>query len=509
MQTVKRIFLLLFAFLPFASFAQNSQQDEFDDFLKEIQEEFTSYEKRINYEFADELRRQWEEFQVFKGEKLPIGPKPVTIPVAPSDTNLVSCVIKGTPTPETNSILGTVARMAVRKWLTWQSRQLSAEDMLKARKTISDKADKSKLVPKPLKRMLTFYNVPVSIDIPAEYTEYKMPGNSEGDVADFWTYLASSNFEYIVKQVAQQADSKGLENWALFKYIETVSENVFTPGQEDEQEVFKVFLANQLGLDIKVGRANSKLVAMVAITQKVYEWMSVQIDKKKYYFRHDDEDLTSLYTYQMHFKEPVAQIDLLKSMPDILSHPAKIQTRTFKSTAFNCDINIPLDTNICHFMADFPRVRCDIPAMTDVGKQVAESLYDTMYPKVKDMSQYDAVHTLMKFMHNDFEYATDQDQFGYEKPFFCEENFMYPYNDCEDRSVLFSFLIRHILGMDVVLLHYPGHIMTAVAFDEEITGAYLVHEGKRFFVCDPTYLGSRPGMIHPDYRNLRCQILNI
>lgn len=506
---MKRIYILLLLLIPFASRAQSGQLQEFEDFLRQAQGEFESYEKQINYEFAETLREQWEEFQVFKGEKLPLRPEPVSMPVAPSDTNLVSCVLQGAPAPVENSLLGSVARAVIRKWITWQSKKLTADELLNARQTLGEKVDKSKLIPKPLKTMMTFYNVPASIDVPASYTEYRMKGNTEGDVADFWTYLGASNFEYVVKQIAEQADVKGLENWSLFRYIETVSDNVFTKGQENEKEVFTVFLANQLGLDVKIGRANESLVSLFAIAQKVYEWMSIKIGETKYYFRWNDDDLTSLASYSTTFKAPVAKIDLLRSIPDLLSPPAKIQNRIVRSSAFNCDINIPLDTNICHFMAEFPRVRCDIPAMTDVSRQLAESLYGTMYPKVKDLSQFDAVHMLMKFMHNDFEYATDQVQFGYEKPFFCEENFLYPFNDCEDRSVLFSFLVRHILGMDVILLDYPGHIMTAVAFDQEMTGAYLEFEGKRYYVCDPTYLGSRPGMIHPDYLKLNCSILKI
>jgi len=507
--TMKRLCLLLSAFLPIAVCAQNSQQ-EFDDFLKQAQGEFVSYEKQINYEFAEALRNQWEEFQVFKGEEVPARPKPVSMPVAPSDTNLVSSVIQGEPVPVENSLLGSVTRVVLRKWLTWQASRLSTEDMQTARKTLGEKIDKSKLVPKPLKTMMTFYNVPASIDVPAAYTEYKMAGNNEGDVADFWTYLSASNFEYVVKQIAEQADKKGLENWSLYKYIETVSDNVYTKGKENEKEVFTVFLANQLGLDVKIGRANESLVAMFAIAQKVYEWMSIKIGESRYYFRFKDDNLTRLQTYRTPFTEPVAQIDLLKSIPDLLSPPAKIQNRVLKSSAFDCDINIPLDTNICHFMAEFPQVRCDIPAMADVGKQFAQSLYEAMYPKVKDLNQYDAVALLMKFMHNDFQYATDQVQFGYEKPFFCEENFLYPFNDCEDRSILFSYLVRHIIGMDVILLDYPGHIMTAVAFDDkDMAGAYLDFEGKRYYVCDPTYLNSRPGMIHPDYLKLNCSIMKI
>ena len=509
---MKRLYLSLLLFLPISLCGQNGQQQEFDDFLRQAQSEFESYEKQINYEFAETLRNQWEEFQVFKGEDVPVRPKPVAPLAVTPDTDMTPYVIQGTPVPEENSLMaisGHITIRVVRKCIEWKGKTLSEEDRMNARKAIGNYADKSRVMPKPLKKMLTFYNVPVSIDVPAEYTEYKMKGNSEGDVADFWSYLTASEFEYVVSQVAKDADAKGLENWGLFRYIETISENVFPSTKADEKNVFTAFIANQLGLDVKVGRTNENLVTMVAIAQQVYEWMSIRIGNRKYYFRHGDEDLKSLYSYSTPFIQETAQINLLKSMPDHLSPPAKIQTRVLRSTAFDCEISVPLDTNLCHYISDFPKVRCDIPAMTDVGEEFAKSIYDAIYPKIQDKSQYEAVSILMKFMHNDFEYATDQDQFGYEKPFFCEENFLYPYNDCEDRSILFSYLVRHLLGMDVILLDYPGHITTAIAFDEDINGSYLEFEDKKYFVCDPTYLDSRPGMAHYSYKNIGCNILKI
>ena len=67
-------------------------------------------------------------------------------------------------------------------------------------------------------------------------------------------------------------------------------------------------------------------------------------------------------------------------------------------------------------------------------------------------------------MQTAFDYKTDGDQFGYEKPFFVDELFYYPYSDCEDRAVLYSYLVRTLMGLDVVLLEYPNHMATAVLF---------------------------------------------
>jgi hypothetical protein len=94
----------------------------------------------------------------------------------------------------------------------------------------------------------------------------------------------------------------------------------------------------------------------------------------------------------------------------------------------------------------------------------------------------------------------DQEQFGKEKPFFCEENFIYPYNDCEDRSVLLSCLIRNLLRLKVVLLDYDDHMAVAVNLPETIKGDHLIINTEKYYVCDPTYIGSTIGMSIPKYR---------
>jgi len=70
----------------------------------------------------------------------------------------------------------------------------------------------------------------------------------------------------------------------------------------------------------------------------------------------------------------------------------------------------------------------------------------------------------------------------------------YPWCDCEDRAILFSHLVRDIVGLDVALVYYPGHLAAAVAFTEPVRGDYYVtSDGHHFTVCDPTILGGDIG----------------
>ena len=49
--------------------------------------------------------------------------------------------------------------------------------------------------------------------------------------------------------------------------------------------------------------------------------------------------------------------------------------------------------------------------------------------------------------------------------------------------------MRDLLKQDVVLVYYPGHLATAVHFDENVNGDYLMVKGEKYTICDPTIIG--------------------
>lgn len=114
-------------------------------------------------------------------------------------------------------------------------------------------------------------------------------------------------------------------------------------------------------------------------------------------------------------------------------------------------------------------------------------------------SQYEAVSRLLNFVQTAFVYEYDDKVWGCDRAFFADETLYYPYCDCEDRSILFSRLVRDLLGLKVVLIYYPGHLATAVCFTENVNGDYISMNGKRYTICDPTYIGAPIGATMPKW----------
>ncbi len=126
---------------------------------------------------------------------------------------------------------------------------------------------------------------------------------------------------------------------------------------------------------------------------------------------------------------------------------------------------------------------------------------------VEGKSESVAVDMILRFVQTAFPYKTDDEQFGKEKVMFPDEFLYYQYSDCEDRSVFFSALVKTILGLEVIGLDYPGHIATAVRLSEHISGDSIEYNGKKFIVCDPTYINSSIGMTMPKYKSTQPDII--
>ena len=59
----------------------------------------------------------------------------------------------------------------------------------------------------------------------------------------------------------------------------------------------------------------------------------------------------------------------------------------------------------------------------------------------------------------------------------------------------------------MVLLYYPNHLATAVCFNGQVEGDYLLYNGKRYTVCDPTYIHAPVGLTMRDMDNSVAKII--
>lgn len=96
---------------------------------------------------------------------------------------------------------------------------------------------------------------------------------------------------------------------------------------------------------------------------------------------------------------------------------------------------------------------------------------------------------------------------GGDRAFFADETLYYPYCDCEDRAILFTRLVRDLLGLKTALVYYPGHLASAVCFTGNVTGDYLLVGDNIYLVCDPTYINVSVGGAMSNMDNKKAKVI--
>lgn len=327
----------------------------------------------------------------------------------------------------------------------------------------------------------------------------KLSKIDEKNIADAYELLFRKNYSPLLADLKTlRSDNLG-NDWALFMLVRKLSESFVG---KNEAVVMRQFLLNQLGFKTRIARKVSPqgLALYVATDKELFQHPYIERGGLRYY----DTDSKELYRFTMcdadapAAKAPIAMA--LKKLPDMASARVKSSRR---SAVSGVGVEVTLPRQLVEFYSNMPQ--CDYSVYTDapVDRTFSGALLSSLGGAVSGKSKVESAGILLDFVQNGFEYATDREQFGYEKPFFVEELFYYPSCDCEDRSILYRYIVKNILGLDCILINYPNHIATAVDFGQEsVSGDAVTYQGRKYIVCDPTFINAPVGMAMPDYRNI-------
>ena len=328
--------------------------------------------------------------------------------------------------------------------------------------------------------------------------------SQECAVADGYEALCRSNYKPLIANCQQAQKDFRLNDWGVFLFVKTAAEALCN--DENSCIVMQQFLLNELGYRAKMARRGDRnqLLLFVATDCMVYGHPYFTKEGLNYYNINGTEACTFYMCNQdsKKAKTPVAM--RLNNVPALNS---SVVSRQRTNKAGNVSVSVNVSKSLMDFYASMPQCDYGVYAKAPVAGSLAQEVLGTLRPLVQGKSEVDAANLLLNFVQTGFKYATDEEQFGFEKPFFVEELFYYPACDCEDRSVLFGWLVRELLGLDVVYLDYPNHIATAVQFKGDVKGDFLTVDGKRYTVCDPTYIGASIGMTMPNLRSAGVSIL--
>lgn len=527
----KFLFIALLFFASSALYAQTFEeykkqaQQEFKDYKSQQEKEFAEYRKKVNAQYAALMRSKWSEQTVEEAEPLPDEVEPPILPVANPDdaptrkeemrfNNVIA--IKPIVEQPTPAVPIPDHRVEPRKEIaTEPTPQLDnltpATDKPKLQfdgTKPQGQSEKPSSIPSGAFKF-TYYgtNCSVSLD---NSLRYKLSGYNENNIADGWEKLSNEKYNDLLNDCLAWREEMQLCDWGYYTFVETLTESFFGPSARNEARLMQMYILTQSGYKVRMARSNNTLVLAIPLLADIYEYNYLTISGEKYYIV--DKTLSrSAQFYVFNNAFPKEQSFSLTSTSEPIFAGNKTVSRTKSFTGFSSgSLTIPVNGNLIDFYNEFPRSNdWNLYALRSLGGGIKDVLYPQLRAAIAGKGEREAANVIISFVQRAFEYKTDDEQFGCERSLFADETFFYPYSDCEDRSILYSVLISDLLGLDVVLVLYPGHLATAVKFNVDVTGDYYTLTDGVYTVCDPTYVGAGVGMSMPQFKGSSATIVRI
>lgn len=464
----------------------NNSEDEFTNFREELWQEYDAFRKEINAEYIEFLSKAWKEYRLFQGKTPDDTPKPLSPILSQEVRNEQDIIVEGNALIDkpTNNVSVT--------------KENYEEDLF--RDTIGER------------NVLQLDYFGSKLKFRYQSRQFLLPAIGEQSVGNLWKDLADSRFPMLLADMVRYKKELQMNDWAYFLLTKKVATRLSTLQSEDCRTVFQHFLLVQSGYDVRLARVDRFLVLLIPVREEVYARPYLTVNGKLFYVISDRnlKEYSSIFTYKLPEKL-IQKAYLSLAMDRELLLP--MQPKPFCIKAAGLEVKGEVNVNKIRFYKEYPSCELAIYARAVPDERLSKQLLASLSARLRDKSCKEALNLLLSWVQKGFSYQTDGEQFGYEKPFFIEENFFYPASDCEDRAVLFAYLVHHLLGREVVLLDYPGHVATAVCLDREeeseIKGAYLKLEEKRYVVCDPTYMNAEVGRLMPSCKNKRPKVIRL
>ncbi len=465
----------------------HAQEEGYREWLEKDQQQYEQFLEEEDRAFAEFLKKDWERFQTYRGKPFDPKPKPVDMPTVKKENKPQIPVVEPTRVVE----------------------DIPLPDYIPE----PQETPKPEPVTEPQKPRLefTFFGQSLQVNFKKQQQKALKQEMNNDVISEAWKQMAAIPHKAVVQQLQKHAATMRLNDWGYVLLVHNFSRTAY-PDSPSRQTLFSWFLLNKSGLDAKVAYQSNSVFLLLPVNYTIFEKQFTAIDKQKYYFMEFNRTLDTenrVYTYRGRYEGAEKAVDLeIKSAPRIHNEVVKKRLR-FDYNDSNIEFEIEYNRDMVRFFEDYPQTELTLFLKAGTSEPFKFSLLKALKPYVAGKSEYEAVNFLLRFVQTAFRYQTDDQQFGREKYMLPEETIFYPASDCEDRSILFAFLVRELLGLDMIMLDYPGHISTAVKFHGKIGGEAVEFRGERYIICDPTYVNAGVGMVMPDYKGINPQVVSL
>ena len=482
-------FLLISLLFGLSMFTSSAQTDDFyaqyEKFSKHAKAEYEDYRAQCNAEYVKFLERAWKEYKV-----LPSIPRPKDEVVPPTIM----------PRQDKNKK---------------QAKEILIENVvspilsLPQPKPISPIYENDKVEEKNFS--FSYMGTTCEVRLPKDLN-IRMSGCESCMIATIWKQLATNAMDNTIRDFLALRLKMQLCDWAYLNLIDTFAKAFC--GHGNEAVIMAAFIYSQSGYKMRLGRDCEKLYLLYGSKHGIYEKGYIVIEGINYYPLDDKVERMEISDFS--FPQEQSMSLYIENAQKFTIRPSairKLASEQYHDVAIDSQVNL----NLIQFYNTYPSsevnrnfmTRWKMYADTPMDESVSQMLYPDIKNKIEGLSDVQAVNQILNWVQTAFQYEYDDKVWGHDRAFFAEETLYYPYCDCEDRAILFTRLVRDLLGLKCILVYYPGHLASAVCLKQQVNGDYISLDGDVYTICDPTYIGAPVGITMPEMDNRSAKVIKL
>lgn len=479
------IYLLFLLVTPFGISAQSDDRDDtkksFDEFRASMMGDFQTSRSKIFEEYndfrtealkgyIDFVRKAWDAFEI--SEPLPVpDEKPVPPVIIPEEERVL---------PVDDKHVGVTMVIAPVDIAPQPQPFLPVEP-----------------VPLTVEKRVTFKFFGTQADVRFDAADkVTLTALAENSIADALEKMTAKSHDNMILDCLEIRERLCLSDWAYINMLNELSRAIY--GNDiSSATLLMAYLYMSSGYKMRLAMNDTRLYMLYASRHYVYEQPYFVVDGVNYYCieplpfqleickaSFDEETPLSLVvTDEQHFAFEPAQMHSITSVdyPDFV-------------------VDVIVNKNNLDFYGTVPSsmigdniyTRWAIYANTPMDTKITDKLYPELKRMLSGLSELDAANRILNLVQTGFEYRRDEELWETDRVFFPDECLYYSSNDCDDRSVLFSRLVRDVMGLDAVLVFVPGHVLVGVEFNTDVKGGHITLGDRKFTLCEPTCTNGAP-----------------
>ncbi len=460
--------------------AQTPPQSEFEKWQQNRAKQFNTYLSEQDQEFSQFLKQRWLVKDIEQAPKKQTLPKIKTPPIAP----------KKKPKLDDSETIKVIPPKVI------------------------EKPKKPVAQPEPTKepsKGLEFLGHKLSL-VDVNLPSLSLFTIDEDSISTSWQKMAERKQPKLLTQLTSYAEELNLDDWArailTYQAIERLAEGL----SQNEVNLYTWYYIVQQGFDSRIGYQGRMIYLLMKVDQPLYGQKFFRFGEDKYYFINFAEQGQlghQIKTYQNQHAQAKAGIQINLGQVPKLNGPQVSRELKFRYAGQEHKVLVPYHQKYVELLNYYPQMDLQHYFQTELEAESKQALLSYLAEAIAGKTEQQALNFLLRFVQKSLAYQTDDQQFNEENFLLATETLHYPYADCEDRAVLFAYLVKNLLGNKIIGVLYKGHIATAIKTNSEIDGAGYRVNGEKYLVADPTYIGADIGDVMPGYEKQSPKLITI